>query len=345
MKKISADSEFIKVNGRTVPEREPIRLLWTGSSVEMNVQCSELRVEIAGPYDIHENWIAIEINGEVLSRRMISREREWICIFRNKLSSKPTHVRIIKEVQAMSADEHHCLEIYGVECDGEFLPVSDRELKIEFIGDSINSGEGSIGAKNEEEWISLFFSHVNSYPYMVAKALDADYHVISQSGWGLYVAWDGNTDYAIPLHYENICSLVPGDHFRSLGFSERYDHAGWQPAFICVNLGTNDDGAINNAGFTDKDKISKRAVDFLKTLRRCNPAAHIIWCLGMLGNGTVPLIRAGMDEYIKESGDEHVEFLLLPNTTDETVGARWHPGVKAHAQAAEVLTARIRELM
>lgn len=46
----------------------------------------------------------------------------------------------------MNADPESVLQINAIETDGEFLPVPERNLKIEFIGDSITSGEGDIGA-------------------------------------------------------------------------------------------------------------------------------------------------------------------------------------------------------
>jgi hypothetical protein len=63
------------------------------------------------------------------------------------------------------------------------------------VGDSITSGEGTVGAVYEEDWISAFFSAENTYPRMVADALSAEYRVISQSGWG----------YAIILREEFSC--------------------------------------------------------------------------------------------------------------------------------------------
>ena len=335
----------IKVNGRTTESRDPLTLIWTGSSLELNVQCTELWVEMAGPYSAQENWIAIEINGEVISRRMVGPEREWVCIFRNKMNTKPTRVRIIKEVQAMSADEEHRLEFYALRCDGELLPVPEKKLKIEFIGDSLNSGEGSIGAKEEEEWISMFFSHVNSYPYMTAKLLDADYRVFSQSGWGLYISWDGNTECAVPRYYEDICSLMPEKRFKASGFYEKNDFNAWQPDIICVNLGTNDNEAIKNTGFTDTMQIRNAAAAFLKKLRNNNPGAYIIWCMGMLGDNTAKYIKEGIGDHRKESGDERVEYLALPDTEEGLIGARFHPGVKAHERAASIIAARIRELL
>ena len=57
----------------------------------------------------------------------------------------------------MSGDPESLLQICALETDGSFEPVEPRALKLEFIGDSITSGEGSIGAKAEEDWVSMFF--------------------------------------------------------------------------------------------------------------------------------------------------------------------------------------------
>ena len=369
-----ADCKELLVHGRTLPGRDPLALFWGGSSLELKVQCSELWLEIAGPYAEHENWIAIEINGEVMARQMVPKERTKICIFRNKLNTKPTRVRIIKEVQAMSADREHRLEFYTILHDGELLMPDPYERRIEFIGDSINSGEGSIGAKEEEEWISLFFSHVRAYPYLAAKELKADYRVISQSGWGIFAGWDNNFASAVPKYYEGICSLLPKD-FALAGVHDANDFAAWQPDVICVNLGTNDDGAFHYAPYTDPEtkevtklhmdgesfengeykagdsyapedleRVKAAAKAFLYLLRRNNPEAYIIWAYGMLGDALAGVLGEVIEKYREESGDTRVEYLPLPATTPETTGARFHPGAAAHRAAAEVIVRRIKEL-
>lgn len=43
------------------------------------------------------------------------------------------------------------------------------------------------------------------------------------------------------------------------------------------------------------------------------------------------------------AGDARAVLLELPETTPETVGARQHPGAENHRQAAEVLTAFLKE--
>lgn len=356
------ENENIKVHGRTIQSRNPVKLLWTGSAIELNVKCSELYIELEGCYEEYENWISITINGAFMARQMLKKERETICIFRGRNRENVTNVRMIKDVQAMNADSKHCINVYAVQLDGEILPVEERPLKMEFIGDSITSGEGTIGTGPDEEWLSMFFCHPFSYPYMTAQKLNADYRVISQSGWGVYSSWDNNPSCAIPPYYEKICGVVPGEKFRKLGFLEKNDFTSWQPDIICVNLGTNDDGAFHNEAFKDPDtgkiyklrmegedyvrediiKVRDAVTNFLMILRKNNPKAHIYWCFGILGDAMAPVIREGIDLYQKESGDKEIDFIELPNTDENTVGSRMHPGYYAHLKAAETITAAIK---
>ena len=78
LKKVSLEeNENIKVHGRTIEDRNPVKLMWTGSAIEMNVKCSELYVEIESCYEEYENWISIMINGAFMARQMLKKEKEW----------------------------------------------------------------------------------------------------------------------------------------------------------------------------------------------------------------------------------------------------------------------------
>ena len=347
------DNDLIKVNGRTIESRDPAYLLWSGSSIEMKVKCSELYVLMEGPYDTYENRIAIEINGSIISRQAVSKEKEWVNIFRMNNPENETTVRIIKEVQLMSDDPCHSLNIYAVKLDGEILPVNEKKLKIEFIGDSITSGEGAIGARCEQDWVSRIFSHTRSYPYLVGKMLDADIRVFSQSGWGVYHSWDNKPFCTIPKYYEETASLLKGDIFKEKGFHDKWDFKKWQPDFIIINLGTNDDGAFHNDEFKDPEtgevhklkmngdeydkddlkKVRKAMTKFIKKVRKNNPDACIIWTYGLVGNAMAPVIKKA----IKKSEDTNTFYVGLQEVTDDTVGSRCHPGKKAHKKTAKKL--------
>ena len=356
MKISEIDKNKIKISGRTTECLDPLCLVWTGSSVEFLVCASEFKILIEGPFETYENWIAIEINGEVISRRMVSCEKEWVTVFRMMNTENPVRVRIIKEVQAFESDKEHRLNIYEIETDGELLAVPEGKMKIEFIGDSINSAEGCIGARCENDWIAQFFSHTNSYPYMVGKALDADIQVISQSGWGVYASWDCNCNNVIPKYYDGICSLMPKGFFDVHGFHNKWDFDKWQPDVIIINLGTNDDGAFHNEDCEnssvlqmegdsyrecDRLKVRDAMIEFLKKVRLNNSGADIYWAFGILGNGMVPTIHEAISMYKDESGDEKVGYIDLPNTQENEFGSRSHPGKPAHKNAAEKIIKEI----
>jgi hypothetical protein len=65
----------------------------------------------------------------------------------------------------------------------------------------------------------------------------------------------------------------------------------------------------------------------------------------MLGNAMEPVIRAGIDDFIKVTDDERIIYLPLDPVNDKTVGARQHPGRACHKQAAEKITKCIQGLM
>lgn len=356
----------LKVHGRTTGSLSPLTLFWTGSAIEINVTGSELWVEVEIDYDNYESWISILINAAPVSRQMLTAGRYWICVFRGMNENEVKNVRIVKDVQAMSEDSTCCFQIHSFKMDGETLPVPEKPYKIEFIGDSITSGEGTIGAKKEEDWIPMWFSAVNNYTMMTAEALNAEYRVISQSGWGILTSWDNNPNNNIPKYYEKVCGILTGKKNEALGALKENDFNSWQPDIVVVNLGTNDGGAFNSpewkdpvTGKTQKQRLNEdgsfnqddtksfenAAENFLAKLRKYNENALILWVYGMLGIPMMPYIYHAVDSYIKKSGDQKVSVFQLPNTTNETTGSRCHPGSLSHEKAAKELADYINSLL
>lgn len=360
-----SDIKNLKVHGRTTGEISPLTLFWTGSSIELNAKGSELWIDVEVDYDIYEPWISILINSTAVSRQMLTEGRYWVCVFRGMNENQIKNIRIVRDVQAMSGDPSCSLKIHAVKFDGDFLPIEEKPYKIEFIGDSITSGEGTIGAKPEEDWISMWFSAIRNYTFITAEALNAEYRVISQSGWGVLTSWDNNPHYNIPEYYDKVCGLLTGEKNEALGAFKQNDFDSWQPNVVVVNLGTNDAGAFNSpewkdevTGETHKQRLNEdgtpneedlkdfedAVVNFLAKLRKYNKCAHIVWAYGMLGTPIMPAIYRAVDTYIKETSDKRVSVFQLPNTTDETVGSRCHPGVLSHKKAAKELIEYIKEI-
>lgn len=361
-----AEVPHYKVHGRTDTAHFPLPLFWTGSGVEINVTGTELWIDLEVDFDFQEPWIAYEIDGALMSRQMLLPGRHSLCLFRNMSEDAIKNVRFFRELQAMSEDDACHVLVHGFQTDGEFFPVPDRKYKLEFIGDSITSGEGTYGTPGDYPWISMFMSASRHYASMTARALDADYRLISQGGWGVVCGWDNDPRHALPAYYEPICGLAQGPVNEQLGAQKPNPFTQWPPDAIIVNLGTNDNGAFDQPAWQDEgtgesfqnrrnpdgslestsvERFQQGVMDFLELLRQHNPTSHIVWVYGMLGYElTLPIAHA-VDIFRKKKHDNKISFLQLPNTTEETIGARFHPGVKSHERAAKVLTEYLETLL
>ena len=351
MKEYSIERIPHKVWGRTGKSHSPLALFWTGAALELNIRGAEAWIEVETDYDTYEVWIDILVDEAVTQRIMLPKGRSRVCCFRGMNPKESKNVRIIRDTPAMTEknDKSNILMIRSVLTDGEIEPVLNRMIRIEFIGDSITCGEGCGGAVDQMDWNSACFSAIDSYPFYIAQALDAEYNVIAQSGWGVVFSYEGKKEEAIPSCYGQICGLTGGDRARRMGAKQPWDFTSWQPDIIIINLGTNDAQAIEDAGFNARQTRMRKdfaagIVSFLKELRAMNPNAQIIWAYGMLGDQMADEIRDSMNLYYQETGDDKVMFFLLEDTPTEDFGSREHPGPQAHRRAAEDICDLLEEM-
>lgn len=298
------ETPHYKIYGRTDETQETLPLFFNGSGIEVNVTGTELWIDIDVDFDTHEPWIWTALNGAFMSRQMLMPGTYSLCLFRGMSPDAVKNVRFFRELQAMSEDNDCRLLVKGFRSDGSFLPVRDRRFKLEFIGDSITSGEGTYGAKDDIDWLSMYMGTSRNYARMVSDALDAEYRLISQGGWGVLCSWDNDPRHNLPSRYEKICGLAAGEMNERLGAGKPYDFQSWIPDAIIVNLGTNDASAFEQPEWTDPvtgrtfkqhkepdgtyrqediARFKQAVIDFLTMLRRNNPTSHIVWTYGMLG--------------------------------------------------------------
>ena len=351
----------LRVFGRNVPggicKDGAVRLFWAGAALELCVKACEVWAEIESDYDFHEIWLAVEVNGYQISRFSAPKKPTMICLAHNLNPEKENRITILKDTQPMAGDNKHTLKINSISLDdkGEFCEPAPKQCKIEFIGDSITSGEGLAGMPDEMDWISQWFCGSKTYAVQTAKLMNADWTSISQSGWGLCWGWDGNVNSRIPLYYSQVCGVLSGDEQKNAGTCEALDFQGGAD-YVVLNLGTNDDcgfklhddgkGTEGVAGQTIIAEVKR----FLGEIRSHNPRAKILWTWGMLALDIVPvLIEKGINEYKRETGDNAVYALELESLDalekcDEDRGSRGHPGPLTHKRAAQKITGFLKSL-
>lgn len=362
---IPGEDDNISILGRTATDRKKA-FFWTGSGIEFAVTGSELYIDFTTDYDIYEQWVRIEVDGFSMIRTALPKGESSLCIYRNMNPENVRRIHVYKEVQPMQADKAGILYIDGIRTDGELKQLPDKKYKLEFIGDSITSGEGLAGACGVTEWNSCIFSTDGHYAIRTAEKLNADLRIISQSGWGVCSSWDNDPDRVLPKYYEQVCGLLHGDGQIAAGAGDKNDFSAWQPDAVFVNLATNDGFAFYNKPWMNEntgkeyalrlnedgtyeqaslDRITKSIYDFLVMIRRNNPQAYIVWIYGMLGSGMEPYILDTMDKYKRDMNDEKVSYLRLPDLREEWKGANNHPGILSHEAAADTIIAYLRTIL
>lgn len=335
-KELAADkSDKIKIMGRAAFSDDGIDFFWSASGFEANANGSELWARIESDYDKFEVWISVWLNGVQTARLMLNKGQNDVCLYRNLPSTNIKNVRLYKETQAMGDDAKHRFLLKSLSTDGDLLPVTPQPLRIEFIGDSITSGEGTVGAKGETDWTSIFFGATKTWAFKLASSLGADFNVISQSGWGVVCGYDGNLDHALPKYYGEVCSVA-----NRFGGEREWDFKNFEPDWVIVNLGTNDQNPCQSR--PDIAEIFETGViSFLTKIRENNPKAKIVWCYGMIGHILAERLQKAVDTYKKQSGDKDVQYILLPEIDMEKTGALSHPTEIQQQEAAEYLRSQI----
>lgn len=336
-------------------------LLWACSGWEARFTGSALEVLLEADDQGKEPWIAVDVNGAPLIRTPAIRGKSVLPLFQGMTAGTVKHIRFWKDTQPMGqdGDPAHRLWVRGLRWEGgEFLPLPEPACRLEFIGDSLTSGEGLAGAREEMDWTPALFHPSQGWPRLTADLVDGEFRLVSQSGWGIRSSWDNDPRRALPDWYESICATA-GKADQSVGAGTPNDFTAWKPDAIFINLGTNDANAMEISAwhgpggtrFKQEDTpacrrlIEDAALAFLHRLRRLNPEAKLVWAYGMAGDTLRPQLESAVERFREETGDREAYYLPLPEVTEETMGSRCHPGPACHEAAARAAAALLQEIL
>ncbi len=352
----------LKIHGRiSNKEVGGIPLFWSASCLEMNVTGSELYLEYEHTSGYFESYIRIEVDGFDFMRFMLEDGKHKVHILRRFDKNTIKNVRIFREDQASP----NRVLLSAIETDGQLMPIEEKGLKIEFVGDSVTAGEGLCCTPLMQVWTPAVFSSRGNYALLTAKNLDADWSIMAKSGWGIHCeGWSNNIKYNMPEYYEYVAATDASDDVEALGGMDPY--AFEDPAHITVvNLGSNDCFAFNakqdyidekgnvhrlrldENGDPDKDDIKmlyNKVYSFLLKIHKYNPDTKIIWCYGMFSDMLNETIISAIRAYKKDT-NKAVFALELPKFTDEFNGSRMHPGVIPHKTYSDIVTKAIKEIL
>ena len=159
-------------------------LFWACSGWEARFTGSALEVLLEADYQDMAPWVAVDINGAPVLRAPAARGQSALLLFQGMNAGTVKHVRFWKDTQPMGQDGdiRHCLRVRGLRWQGgAFLPLPEPACRLEFIGDSLTSGEGILGAREEVDWTPVLFHPSQGWPRLTADLMNAEFRLVSQS--------------------------------------------------------------------------------------------------------------------------------------------------------------------
>lgn len=338
----SITSENVKLTGRTYNDSETTWLVQSGAAAEFTVTGKSASVTLAGDSSISNDAdyrprYAVFVDGEQLIDEVISEEEKVISLFDGE-TSRTAEVKVIHLSEANNGP----IGVKNINVVSDALqpvkPAEQKELLIEFIGDSITCAYGVEGANAYEPFKTTTENFMKSYAYLTAQKLDADYSAVSYSGHGIISGYsnDGtkNTDSLVPALY---------DYVGKWGYEHEWDFTARQNDVVVINLGTNDNGYVTADLENNSQEFIDGYIDFLEMVRDRNPEAYIICTMGTMGcPDIVTLVSQAAEEYKTASGDDRVMFYesVTQNQADG-LGSDWHPSAVTQQNSAYVLADKI----
>ncbi len=334
---LNAESPVL-VTGRTIS-------LDTGLALDLSA--SSMRFYTTGGGDVslkgtvggeNQLYFTVYIDGERQPTRVMFPKGESEQVIAKDLSNEKHLIEIVRQTEG----QFGTFTAEKITMKGSLFgnKPAEKKLYIEFIGDSITCGNGSLckylaaddflnylpsqtsscirhGENKDAQWVEE--DATNSFAYLTARALKADCSLVSYSAMGLTKSWGGLNDYNMQEHFNK------GAFLREDG--ETFDFStARKPDFVVVNLGTND---VGQTGITEK-KYKDAVKSFINQIREAYGDSNlkIVWAVGLMGDGCYTWAKAAIDSL----GDEN---LYTYRFSPAQSGHGNHPTIEQHANAAK----------
>ena len=343
-----ADLEFFKLHGRMqVVEDKGLSCDFVASGIEFyGIFEGDITLDIlCEKVNDNEAYFTVYINGERQedtyngTKRSegychVTEGKNTVTIAKNLKKDLYT-IRVLKQTESNYALT--CFQTMS--CTGLLLdPPKDKDLYIEYIGDSLTCGMGSAGdtsikgggsaqGKNGADWEDGTLG----YAFTSAEELDADCSIISESGIGISGSWFGAT---MPEFY------LKASYRRSS--SEGYDFER-VPDLIVINLYTNDRYLdADHASYKGQllEKICPDTKAFIESIREAyGEDVPIVWVGGVWKDTQLNNFFGEVKNAISQLGGEAANIYVLEvnEYAENKQGAEGHPSAEGHQKTKNEL--------
>jgi lysophospholipase L1-like esterase len=210
-----------------------------------------------------------------------------------------------------------------------------------FVGDSVTCGERIDRQPGETEPFASSNGYL-SYGMRLARALDAQAHLVCYGGRGLVRDWRGRTD------------VLTGPQLFDLAVADEtggppWDHAAYAPDVVFVSLGTNDFN-LALGPLPEREPFVSAYVAFVRAIRSRHPGAHVFLTEGAIVDdesdpkrAPKTILRGYLAETARRLEDGRVHVVPSQHYPGDPSNA--HPTGEQHAAMARDFEPVIREVL
>eukprot|EP01120_Amphizonella_sp_Union-15-10_P011252 TRINITY_DN4723_c0_g1_i1.p1 TRINITY_DN4723_c0_g1~~TRINITY_DN4723_c0_g1_i1.p1 ORF type:complete len:345 (+),score=53.77 TRINITY_DN4723_c0_g1_i1:55-1089(+) len=303
---------------------------WSGIEIAATFTGTSLAVILEDHWNNHNEY-NVFIDGQL--KQIIAVASPGIVTYRVAIGlPKGSHnVLITKRTEAFFGPA----TFHGFEIDdGESLtptpPPPSR--RIEIIGDSITCGYGDEG-KFPCSFSPPTENNFLSYGPVIARALNAEYHLEAWSGMGMvrnYGDKNITSETPFPALFPYI---LPTDRTTNWQYSK------WVPQVVIINLGTND---YSTEPYPPEDIFVRGYLNFINLLRSVyNPVPKFFLVCGpMEGNPSCGYVKNAA----LQSRETYVDLMGILQFPED-YGCDYHPSVGGHQKMANKTLPIIKSVM
>lgn len=336
-------AENVKLIGRSEMIDSVRYFSMSGSGIEFLCKGKYVEITLTGDSynSSHRPRIGIYLNGQLIFDEQIAYDEFGYKTYRIDINDYDEGgvIRVIKLSEAMfSSFGIRKVSAFSVK---DIKPTKPRELKIEFIGDSITCGYGVDEQNPYGHFSTATENFTKTYAYLTANSLNADYSAVSFSGYGVYSGFTNGG-----RNYEDVISNVLD---KSVILPDKvnynWDFSLYQPELVVINLGTND-ASYCSKSFLHRDEFRKEYVQLLKTLRFRYPDAYLLCILGNVNDSMYSEIENAVSDFKAECTDTRAMSAQIDFAMDKYPAViDGHPGELSNLSASADLYRIIQQLI
>jgi len=240
-----------------------------------------------------------------------------------------------------SEPENSLTSVSKIETDGEFKePQKHEGLKFQILGGSGISGHGCLGRAGEG-WTTENSSSLNGFGYLAAKAFGAETQFVSNSGMGLLWGYRGVSNLLEAYDATGLTAEYKADgSTKSVKATGEWEHSGWIPDVIIVNIGGNDwnshiSALSGTARVTAETQFEDAVKELLTKIHTLYPEAKVVWTCNSLRSGNGALANEAIATLDFKNGIKLVEI------DDKKDGADNHASAATQAANAKTVAEAI----